>query len=126
VAQWCNAPSLSKREPHYVSYRTILWVIQSPVRLEAIRAAIEASMPTVHAILLAIGSTDGTAGGLDLTQEATRTYIQSLVGDGTGATLTQAEADALCSLGVRMISPAESAGLPPVLEDDVTRARSLS
>lgn len=114
ITDWANAPSIEHRDPYYISYRSVLAVIADPVRLEAIAAVLKANYPTTHEIMLQVGDTNGSAGGLSLGSEATRIFIQSLATPQGGSLLTQDEANSLCALGVRMVSPAENAGLDRV------------
>lgn len=126
IAEWCNEAAVWQRSPHYVSYRTILWALQGDVatrtaRLEAIRAAVEATMPTIHAMLMGFGGTDGSAGGLNVADEGTRAYLASLATEAGGNLLATEEAAALCGLGLETITRATAAGLPMVLAGDVAR-----
>jgi hypothetical protein len=99
-----------EREPFYPSYRTLLSVLKDPIRLEQIRTVIESTMPTVHAMLLAVGNTNGTAGGLNLQEPKVREYFQQMVGEGEGK-FTAAEANEICSLGVKRVNRTYQLGL---------------
>ncbi len=89
-----NASTVDVRGDFYINYRTILDVVNATARFEAIRARVQAAWPTVHSMLLGFGPNDGTAGGINVANELTRSNIQAIVGPGDD-NLRQAEADTL-------------------------------
>ncbi len=109
---WLYTPSVTVRREFYLSYRTLGSVLgheeglPSHARLEAIAAFIESQMPTVHDMLKQCGNTDGSRGGVDVSLDATRGIILSLVGDGA-TQIRQAEADAILAMGETLVSPAQ-------------------
>ena len=121
IAAAINALKQTVRRDFYVSYRTILGVVKSPAILEGIATYLRTSFPTTHAILLAVGKTDGEAGGLNNNVPETRAFYSILKAQVQG--VTDDHVAALTALGTEEVPEVLLAvGLPSVTDQDVSAA----
>jgi hypothetical protein len=86
----------------------------------------EASVPTVHELLLQAGYSDGINGGIDLAIPETQAFIRGLpaqVPETDGKpTITNADAEAIIALAERTRTWAQVDGIAPLRPGHVTRA----
>lgn len=106
TANAINAATVTRRRPYYPSARTLLAVI-GPTKTEGLMGYLRANLPTVHAILLQPGAVDGSAGGLDVSLDTTRAFLDQFV---AGQLLTQEEADAIKALADETVPLRETLG----------------
>lgn len=126
-----SAPLLTPK-PYFVDHRKMLDVCCSIAGASGIAIAewvagvLKAQLPTTYQIYVTVGPSDGTGGGLDVSNPATIGFVNQLVGVAAAQTppvgFAQAIADAVIALG--QTSSYEAGG--PVQTADVTTARALN
>lgn len=118
IADALNAPAVESPKPYYVNARTLMAVADIQTA-ETVLAALKAQSPTLFEIMLRVGSTDGTTGGVDVSLDATRAFIDQLQ---AGGAISVEQAAAIKGLGRQMVGKAQAAGLGPVSHTDVAIA----
>jgi hypothetical protein len=102
--------------PYYVSYRTL--AAMDLVAADAVMGALQASHPNLAALLMQAGSTDGSAGGVDVSLDSTRAMVDQFA---TGGIITADQATAIKAMGERSDYPAGA----PATEAEVAAARAV-
>lgn len=104
IAAALNVRGQTARRAYYVNARTLM-AVAGVTAAETIMASLKATSPTLHAILLDVGDNDGHRGGVDVSKDDSRAFIDQLV---TGGLLTSEQGATIKALGEHTISLAES------------------
>ena len=99
AANTINVMKKTIAKEYRITYRTMLQIMRDPVRLEAARVAIKATISTVDSML----NSYNDAGGLDVQYPESKAYLQSMVGEGDNQ-LKQNEVDTIVALATQEVA----------------------
>ena len=85
LATIINNTMVTVRKPYYINARTLYGVNQAAAK--AILDSLKESDIHLYAIMMSVGNNDGSSGGVDVSLDSTRAFIDSLNNGPVGETI---------------------------------------